>query len=99
MTVHWSDNALEQLQSIRATIARNSERYALGMLRRLFDRVVILSDHPQIGPVVPEFEINEIRELFEHPYRIIYRILPSRIDIISVVHSSRQLRRSMIEGE
>jgi toxin ParE1/3/4 len=97
MNVHWTDNAVADLQSIRATIARHSDRYALGMVRRIFDRAELLSDHPRIGSIVQEFEIDAIREMFEHPYRIIYRILPSRIDVLAVVHASRQLRQSLIE--
>ena len=98
MNVTWTDNAVSDLQAIRATIGRHSELYALGMVRRLFERVEILGEHPRIGSVVPEFEIDDIRELFEQPYRIIYRILPSRIDVIAVIHGSRQLWRSLIEG-
>ena len=30
MTVHWTDNAIADLQAIRTTIARHSDRYAWG---------------------------------------------------------------------
>lgn len=98
MNVHWTDNAVAHLQSIRATISRHSDRYALGMVGRIFDRAAVLSDHPRFGPVVPEFDNDSIRELFEHPYRIIYRVLPSRIDVLAVVHAAQLLRQSLIEG-
>jgi plasmid stabilization system protein ParE len=46
------------------------------------------------GRTVPEFQVGQLREVFEHPYRIIYRIRPDRIDIIAVVHMSRHLDTS-----
>jgi len=46
------------------------------------------------GRAVPEFHVGQLREVFDYPYRIIYRIRPDRIDIIAVVHMSRDLDRS-----
>ena len=43
------------------------------------------------GRTVPEFQVGQLREIFERPYRIIYRIRPDRIDMIAVVHMSRHL--------
>jgi len=45
------------------------------------------------GRVVPEFQIGQLREVFEIPYRIIYCIRPDRIDVITVVHMARQLKK------
>jgi plasmid stabilization system protein ParE len=38
---------------------------------------------------VPEYASDEIRELIEKPYRIIYRIKEDQIDVLSVIHGSR----------
>lgn len=67
MNVHWTDNAIADLELIRTSIARSSDRYALGVVRRIFDRTAVLSDQPRIGPMVPEFEIDTIRDVILFP--------------------------------
>jgi len=41
--------------------------------------------------MVPEYELNEIREVLEWPYRIIYliKLEQSQIEVLAVVHGSR----------
>lgn len=46
---------------------------------------------PQSGRIVPEFETEKIREIFEEPYRIIYYIKLDQIDILAVIQGSRQI--------
>ena len=46
---------------------------------------------------MPEYQRHDVRELLERPYRILYRILPDRIDVITVMHY-RQLLPSDLEG-
>ncbi len=35
---------------------------------------------------MPEFEIEQIRELIEGSYRIIYYIKPQEIDVLAIIH-------------
>jgi toxin ParE1/3/4 len=46
---------------------------------------------PRSGKVVEKYQRDDIREIYEGDYRIIYRILVERIDILTVRHSSRLL--------
>ncbi|HVV98656.1 MAG TPA: hypothetical protein VHC92_16045, partial [Rhodanobacteraceae bacterium] len=39
-----------------------------------------------LGRRVPEYARSDVRELLERPYRIIYVVLPDRIDVIAVMH-------------
>ena len=39
---------------------------------------------------MPEFDLPQVREVIEGPYRIIYRILPDRIDVLAVIHGAQQ---------
>jgi plasmid stabilization system protein ParE len=41
--------------------------------------------------MVPEYEVPDIREVIERPYRIIYRIKADQIDVLAVVHSAQLL--------
>jgi len=46
---------------------------------------------PLSGRVVPEFEVGQIREVFQRPYRIIYHIRPDHVEVIGVIHMSRRI--------
>jgi len=50
-----------------------------------------LADFPKMGRKVPEYEAEDIREIFEGDYRIIYRIKPRQLDVLAVIHGSRLL--------
>ena len=65
------------------------------MVERIFARSERLEAHPRLGPVVPEYDDEKLRELFEDPYRIVYRIVGGRIDVVAVVHASRRLPRGL----
>ncbi len=41
--------------------------------------------------MVPEYELNEVREVIEWPYRIIYlvEVARSRVEVLAVIHGSR----------
>ena len=40
--------------------------------------------------MVPELDREDIREVIETPYRIVYRILADRIDVLTVFHAAQQ---------
>ncbi len=91
MNVYWTTNAKRELQAIHDYIAQNSPRYAQGMVDRITRKSDLLLRFPQLGSEVPEYGEASIRELLEYPYRIIYQVRASRIEILSVVHGARQL--------
>jgi len=94
MNVHWTEAALADVQAVEGYIGRRSRYYARGMVERIITRSELLSSHPRLGPMVPEYGDESLRELFEDPYRIVYRLLDEQIDIVAVIHSSRRLPRS-----
>jgi plasmid stabilization system protein ParE len=95
MNVHWTESALADLRAIEAYVGRHSSQYARGIIERIFARSEHLSSQPRLGPIVPEYEEDTIRELFENPYRIVYRIADQQIDVVAVVHAARRLPRGL----
>ena len=95
MKVHWTEAALADLRAAEAYVARHSLQYARSLVERIFDRSAVLADHSCFGPAVPEYEDDTLRELFEHPYRIIYRVLEDQIDVVAVVHAARRMPRGL----
>lgn len=51
-----------------------------------------LSNHPDIGRVVPEFAKDYIRELIHSPFRVVYLREKENIQIIRIWRSERLLR-------
>jgi toxin ParE1/3/4 len=94
MTVHWTPTAVAHLRAIRDYIARNSPGYAQAVVDRIIRRTETLAALPHIGAEVPEYADESIRELVEHPYRIIYRAAAERVDVLAVVHGARRLPRT-----
>ena len=88
----WTDFAIEDLRLIHDYISKDSKRYADRFLDKLLERVDQLESFPKSGRVVPEFNIDTIRELIEGNYRIVYKISPTQIAIVRVHHAARQLK-------
>jgi len=89
--VLWTEAALSQLHAIYDYIAHTSPDYASRMIDRLTRRSIQISGFPFSGRIVPEYQLNEIREVREWPYRIIYLIQldHSQIEVLAVVHGAR----------
>jgi toxin ParE1/3/4 len=89
--VEWTDNAIAHLVAIYDYIAKDSSFYAQRVVDRLTRCSRQLIDFPMSGRMVPEYELKEIRELVERPYRIIYRLGSDRIQILAVIHSAQRM--------
>lgn len=88
MRVHWTTTAEAHLDAIYAYIAQDSETYALSTVDRITRRSQQIAEFPLSGRRVPEFERDQIREVFSGPYRIVYHIKSDQIDIIAVIHGA-----------
>ena len=93
MKVHWTDSAEEQLHALYEYIARTSPDYALRMVDRLTQRSLQITEHPLSGRKVPEYGLDQIREVIENPYRIVYYIKLDQIDVVAVIHEARNILR------
>ncbi len=94
MSVSWTVTAADQVQGIRDYLARSSPGYAQALVARLLARADSLDGQPLLGSEVPEYADPEVRELLEHPYRILYRVNGTDVEVIAVIHSARRLPRS-----
>ena len=95
MIVNWTEAALADLRAIEAYIARHSPQYGRSMVERIFDRTGQLVDFPLLGPEVPEYEDESLRELLEGQYRIVYRVYEDRLDVVAVVHGAKRMPQGL----
>jgi plasmid stabilization system protein ParE len=91
--VVWTDRARARLRQIHSHIAKDQTLNADRLVDRLTQRVVQLIDHPMSGRVVERYQREDLRELIEAPYRIVYLILPDRIVVLTVRDTRRVLPR------
>lgn len=87
MRVYWTERAKHRLRLIHDHIAHNAPLVAPQVTGRLIQRSTQIGTAPYAGRQVPECQREDLREVLERPYRIIYyRILPDRVDVITVMH-------------
>ena len=95
MNVHWTETAEAQLDAIYAYIAQDSKTFALRTVDQITRKSEQISQFPLSGRRVPEFDVNQIREIFYGSYRIIYHINPNQIDILAVIHGTMNVLQDM----
>ena len=95
MRVVWTHRAKGRLRQIHRYIAKDQPLNADRMVDRLTRRVAQLAAHPHSGRIVENWRREDLRELIEAPYRIIYLIGPDRIDIMTVRDTRRVLPRCL----
>ena len=88
MWVNWTDAALSDLLNITEFIGKDDADAADALSEKLQNAADGLVDFPCKGGVG---RIGGTRELVAHNrYILVYAILGDRIDILSVLHTSRQ---------
>ena len=92
LRVELSPQALLDLEDISDFIARDSPRAALQWVDRLVARAKRVGQHARSGRIVPEIDDPDVREVFLKTYRIIYRVEPRRVLVLTVIEGHRQLR-------
>mgnify|MGYP003556166347 FL=1 len=91
MKVHWTNTAIEHLSAIHDYIAQSSNQYAKRVVDRLTKRSQQIAGFPLSGRIVPELNVEQIREVIEGHYRIIYYIKPDQIDVLAVIHGVQRI--------
>lgn len=90
--IHWSEVAEADLDDIYDYIARDVPYYAEMFADRLIEATDTLEDHPRMGRKVPEADDrDDVRELIVQGYRIIYLLQTDQLQILTVIHGSRDL--------
>lgn len=92
MKISFSTSAVEDLENI---VGYYNEQgvpdIGNNFTQAIIEHIQVLSSHPDIGRVVPEFEQEHIREIIHKPFRIIYQRNVNSVEIIRVWRSERLL--------
>ncbi len=86
MKIVWSDEAVFALTALEMKLAeRYSAERAAEIVETLVRRVARLEQHGQLGRAVPEYGHPQLRELVDSWNRILYRLRPDAIEIVTIV--------------
>jgi toxin ParE1/3/4 len=97
MKIDWTKPAISDVESIRDYIGRDSEYYASRFIGKIIEAVERLKFFPELGRRVPEAEEENIRELLFQNYRIIYRVDPRRILVLTIIHAARDISQKELK--
>lgn len=96
--VIWTEPALQDLDQIADYISLDNPEAAKKLVRKAFERVERLNEHPKLGKSVQELEESVYRELLVSPCRIFYRQEKDVIYIIHVMRVEQLLRIDLLES-
>lgn len=91
MKVVWTKQAQRDIKAIYDYIARDSQHFAAYVVDAILDAEHRIGEFPTAGGLVRERLRPDIRQVRRFSYRIVYQILPNRIDVLTVVHEKRNL--------
>ncbi|MDD3475338.1 MAG: type II toxin-antitoxin system RelE/ParE family toxin [Sulfurimonas sp.] len=89
--LEWSEEALEDIESIAIYIEKDSPAYAKSVVSKFFEKAEILKKFSSLGRKVPELNDNNIREIFVYSYRLIYKIDENAVLFVAIIHGKRLL--------
>ncbi len=92
----WTEPALNDLEEIANYIALDKISAAQRLVRKVFDRVDLLSQSPNSGRNVPELSRSRYKEVIVGPCRIFYRFSIDTVYILHVMRVEREMRKYLL---
>ena len=92
MKIGLTESALADLQEIRIYYEEQLiPQVGIRFVAEILDRIETLVENPDIGRMVPEFNVDDIRELIHKPFRVVYLRESTSIFVVRVWRSEREL--------
>jgi toxin ParE1/3/4 len=86
----WTQKALREIARIATYIAADSPPDAMRVVGRMFARAEGLRDHPRQGRRLQDYRGPfELREVFVHRWRLVYKVTKITVEVTAVIHTSR----------
>jgi toxin ParE1/3/4 len=98
MRLFWTETARQDLQAIARYIATDNPTAAKRWVDRLRTRARNALLAPLASRKVPELLREDIRELIEGNYRIVYQVFEDRLVVLTVFEGHHLLPREKIDS-
>lgn len=91
----WSLQAIDDLSNLEDYLALTSKQYAVLVVDAILEGVGLLDNFPQMGRIVPELNMPNLREIIVKQYRVVYYLnFHDNIEIVTIRHSSIPIKDS-----
>ncbi|MDP7591598.1 MAG: type II toxin-antitoxin system RelE/ParE family toxin [Litorilituus sp.] len=93
MKIEFSESAISDLQDIKSYyLEQQVPHIGEKFISNIINHIETLPSNPEIGRLVPEFQMPHIRELIHSPFRVVYTLNDASIQIIRVWRSERLMK-------
>lgn len=89
--IRWTERAAADLMAIGEYLGADNPTAARAWVEKRRQRAVKASMVPRTGRVVPEIARDDVREVFQRTYRIVYRVVDDGIVVLTVFEGHRLL--------
>ena len=93
----WSEPAHADLDAIADFVALENPTAAAGLVRKVFEHIEQLRNHPESGPRPAELKGWRYRQIVEPPCRVFYRYERDTVYVVHVMRAERKLRRTRLK--
>ncbi len=91
--ITFAASAIKDLEDMQAYYAGEGvPDVGTKLVAEIISRIERLSSHPLSGRVVPEFNVEHLREIIYPPFRIVYRHDKNKVRIVRIWRSERLLK-------
>jgi len=92
MIISFSNAAIQDLEQIKEYYTEQGVPHiGQTFIATIMEHIETLTQHPDTGRIVPEFNDELIRELIHVPFRVVYLRERHSINVIRIWHSERML--------
>lgn len=92
MKLRWSERSVNDLIAIQKYIAQNNPQMAKEWVAKLRQRARSAAEKALVGRIVPEFNQQDLREVFLGNYRIVYRVHDDGILILTIFEGHQLIK-------
>jgi toxin ParE1/3/4 len=92
MKLRWSERSVNDLIAIQRYIAQDNPQTAKKWVAKLRQRAKCAAETALAGRIVPEFNQQDIREVFLGNYRIVYHVNVDAILVLTVFEGHQLLK-------
>jgi len=94
MVISFTSQARKDLKEIKKYISFDSPLQANRVVEKIIVETQKLSKYPELGrPVITTKKVI-VRQILVFKYRIFYRVLNDKIEVLSIYHSSRLIENN-----
>ena len=91
--ITFAASAIKDLEDVQAFYAGEGvPDVGKRLIAEIVSKVERLGTHPLSGRVVPEFRVEQLREVVSPPFRIVYRHDKNKVRIVRIWRSERLLK-------